>query len=98
MQYKVFKAQWDHPCPQDWTLQVKNNIMEVGLPTSLEFVEFKSKNVVKDLVKYRVKSFEFLNLTFFQKIKTGKLEISQFEDARMPGAKNNDQKRGNYTL
>ena len=79
MQYKFFKAQWDHPCPQDWTLQVKNDMMDVGLPTSLEFVESKSKNVFKDLVKSRVKSFEFANLMESRRSKTENLKYQTFK-------------------
>ena len=46
MEYKFFKVQWDHPCPDDWTLQVKQDMLDLGLPVSLQFVESKSeKNI-----------------------------------------------------
>ena len=74
MLYKFFKAQWDHPCPQDWTIQVKKDMKEIGLPTSLEFVESKSKHVFKDLVKSRIKALEFENLMKARKSKTENLK------------------------
>ena len=38
MEYKFFKCQWDHPSPQDWTEQVKNDLREVGVPVSFDFI------------------------------------------------------------
>ena len=70
MEYKFFKAQWDHPCPQDWTSQVKNDMIELGLPTSIEFVKSKSERIFKELVRKKVKSYEFSKLMEARKSKT----------------------------
>ena len=74
MLFKFFKAQWDHPCPQDWTIQVKRDMKEIGFPTSLEFVKSKSKDVFKDLVKSKIKALEFANLMEARMSKTENLK------------------------
>ena len=70
MEYKFFKAQWDHPCPQDWTIQVKKDMIELGFPVSIEFVKSKSENMFKELVRKKVKSYEFSKLMESRKSKT----------------------------
>ena len=55
MEYKFFKCQWDHPSPQDWTEQVKNDLSEVGIPVSLDFITSKSEYVFKEIVKTKIK-------------------------------------------
>ena len=60
MEYKFFKAQWDYPCHQDWTLQVKQDLADLGLPISLQFLTSKSEKNFKELVKVKVKElFKF---------------------------------------
>ena len=79
MLYKFFKSQWEHPCPQDWTLQVKKDMLEIGLPVSLEFVASKSKEVFKELVKSKVKIFEFSQLMAARKSKTKTLNYQSLK-------------------
>ena len=62
MEYKFFKAQWDYPCPKDWTLQVKQDLADLGLPISLQFLTSKSEKNFKELVKVKVKELEFKEL------------------------------------
>jgi hypothetical protein len=56
---KFFHAQWDNPAKADWTIEVKDNLLELGLPTSLEAIKAMSKNAFKNLVKKKAKEFEF---------------------------------------
>ena len=79
MEYKFFKCQWDHPSTQDWTEQVKTDLMDLGLPVSLDFVTSKSENAWKDLVKSKVKTFEFSSLMEARKSKTINLNYSRLK-------------------
>ena len=79
MEYKFFKCQWDHPSPQDWTEQVKNDLTEVGIPASLDFITSKSENVFKEIVKTKVKLLEFSQLMGGRKSKTINLNYSQLK-------------------
>ena len=76
MEYKFFKCQWDHPSPQDWTEQVKNDLTEVGIPASLDFITSKSENVFKEIAKKKVKLLEFSQLMGGRKSKTINLNYS----------------------
>ena len=62
MEYNFFKAQWDYPCPKDWTLKVKQDLADLGLPISLKFITSKSEKNFKELVKVKVKELEFKEL------------------------------------
>ena len=79
MEYKFFKCQWDHPTTNDWTEQVKMDLQEVGIPASLEFLTSKSKNVFKDLVKHKIKIFEFSKLMEQRGSKTKELIYTQLK-------------------
>ena len=70
MEYKFFKAQWDNPCPQDWTIQVQEDLVDLGIPTSLQFISSKNEKTFKALVKERVKALEFKELMDARKSKT----------------------------
>ena len=70
MEYKFFKAQWDNPCPQDWTIQVQEDLVDLGIPTSLQFISSKTEKTFKELVKERVKALEFKELMEARKSKT----------------------------
>jgi hypothetical protein len=56
---KFFKAQWDSPIKSDWTIEVKNNLTELGLPTNMDVIKRMSKNSFSNLVKKHAKEFEF---------------------------------------
>ena len=79
MEYKFFKCQWDHPSTQDWTEQVRTDLMDLGLPVSLDFVTSQSENTWKELVKTKVKSYEFSKLMESRKSKTINLNYSQLK-------------------
>ena len=50
MLYKVFKAQWDYPVKDDWTIEVKKNLEELNITLALEEIKRKSANNFKRLV------------------------------------------------
>ena len=79
MEYKFFKVQWDHPCPDDWTLQVKQDMLDLGLPVSLQFVESKSEKTFKELVKSKIKIYEFSKLMEARKSKTKNIYYSNLQ-------------------
>ena len=56
---KFFYAQWENPVKADWTVEVKKNLIEFGLPTDLEQIKAFSENKFKNLVKKHAKSYEF---------------------------------------
>ena len=59
MLYKVFISQWKYPLKGDWTLEVQNDLVELGLDLDLEQIKNKSKNSFKRLVKVKVKEYTF---------------------------------------
>ena len=56
---RFFHAQWGNPVKSDWATEVKENLIELGLPTSLPVIKAMSKNAFKNLVKKHAKKFEF---------------------------------------
>ena len=62
MLYKFFIWQWEHPSRNDWTEQVRADMVKVGMPATLEFLTSKSKNAFKGLVKNKIKAYEFSSL------------------------------------
>ena len=79
MEYKFFKVQWDHPSPKDWTVQVRSDLRDIGLPDTLEFLTSKSEKVFKEIVKRKIKTFEFLNLMDERKSKTINIRYSDLK-------------------
>ena len=56
---KFFFAQWENPSNLDWTLEVKNNLIEFGMKTNLDEIRKMSADRFKNLVKKHAKNFEF---------------------------------------
>ena len=69
---KFFFAQWENSGTKDWTLEVRKNLIELGLPTDLDLIKKMSKNALKKLVKKHAKNYEFMRLL---KIKENKLSL-----------------------
>ena len=42
MIHKLFKAQWDYPIRNDWTNQVREDLLEFGISENLEVIKSKS--------------------------------------------------------
>ena len=57
MLYKFFKVQWDFPVKGDWTLDCKQDLVDLNFPDSLEFFEQQSKDSFNKKVKQKCKEF-----------------------------------------
>ena len=66
---KFFFAQWNSPVKSDWTTEVMDNLIEMGLPTSLEIIQKMSKYSFKKLVKKHATRFELDTLLEIKEIK-----------------------------
>ena len=94
MLYRVFKAQWDNPVKDDWTLEVKRNLEELNIHLSLEEIQKKSTNSFKNLIKTRAKEFALdylLNLSErhekMENLHYTDLEIQNYlHDPKIPAA------------
>jgi hypothetical protein len=52
-----FEAQFKYPTKDDWTLQVKDDLEDFGMPVSLEFIRSKSIHSFRRLVKIKTKEY-----------------------------------------
>ena len=57
MLYTFFITQWQNPTRGDWTNQVKEDLEDLGIPCSFTFIQSKSKEAFKKLVKTKTKEF-----------------------------------------
>ena len=57
MLYTFFITQWLNPTKGDWVLQVKEDLIDLKIPCSFDFIKSKSKQAFKNLVKSKVKSY-----------------------------------------
>ena len=60
---KFFIAQLENPVQGDWTNQVKKDINEVALDTSMEEIKMMSKETFKEIVKASISKAAFIYLT-----------------------------------
>ena len=66
---QFFYAQWVNPVKSDWATEVRENLVELGLPTSLSVIKAMSKNAFKNLVKKHAKNFEFQRFLDIKSVK-----------------------------
>ena len=59
---KVFHAQWQCPIKNDWTLQVKEDLLELGLEIDLNWIKSFKKYKFKELIKTSVREAAFRSL------------------------------------
>ena len=59
MLYKFFETQWKHSVAGDWTVQVRLDLAEFGIPEELEVIRSQSKYTFKKLVKIKAKESAF---------------------------------------
>ena len=57
MLYKFFITQWNNPTNGDWSLQVKEDLEDLEINCSFDFIKSKSTDTFKNLVKKKVKSY-----------------------------------------
>ena len=62
MLFKFFHTQWQTEVKGDWTIEVKKNLKEFGIPQNLEFLRSKSKESFHNLVKKQAREYEFNRL------------------------------------
>ena len=57
MLYTFFITQWLNPTKGDWTIQVKEDLMDLDIPCSFDFIKKKSSQAFKTYVKNKVKTY-----------------------------------------
>ena len=62
MLYTFFVTQWNNPTRGDWTLEVKQDLEDFGIPCSFELIQSKSKLSFKNMVKVRAEEYAFKSL------------------------------------
>ena len=62
MLYTFFVTQWNNPTRGDWTLEVKQDLEDFGIPCSFALIQSKSKLSFKNLVKVRAEEYAFNSL------------------------------------
>ena len=82
MLFKVFIAQWERPVKNDWTEQVKDNLISLGFETDLEWVRKFKKDKFKKMVKSRIQEVAFQDL-LASKEKHSKLKNLQYTGLKM---------------
>lgn len=63
MLYGFFITQWHNPTQGDWTEQVKVDLEDLNIPCSFEYIEKKSKDAFKRIVKIKAKEHALKRLT-----------------------------------
>ena len=66
MLYTFFITQWLNPTKGDWVLQVKEDLMDLEIPCSFDYMRGKSKQAFKTIVKNKVKSYALKSLKMKQ--------------------------------
>ena len=67
----IIPAQWQNEAKNDWTMEVKKNLIEFGIPQDSEFLKSKSSYTFQNLVKKKGREFKFKRLL---KVKITKLK------------------------
>ena len=82
MLYNFFETQFKYPNKDDWTLQVKQDLDDFGIPGTLEFLRSKSINSFKRIVKIKTKEYA-LNYLLELKSKHTKLDNLVYTELRL---------------
>ena len=62
MLYSFFTTHRHNPCKGDWTEQIKEDLAELKIPSSFNFIQSKSKESFKRYVKIKAKELALKNL------------------------------------
>ena len=80
MIHNFFKAQWDYPIKNDWTIQVREDLAEFGISDNLDVIKSKSIVSFKKLVKVKASEFEYNKL---QKIKSSHSKMDNLKYSKL---------------
>ena len=69
-----FIPSWYSPSKGDWTEQVKEDLVDFNISSSFDFIESKSAEAFKNLVKIRAKEYA-LEVLQHKKLKHRKMEM-----------------------
>ena len=90
MVYSFFITQWYSPSKGDWTEQVKEDLMDFNISSSFDFIESKSAEAFKNLVKIRAKKYA-LEVLQNKKLKHRKMDNVAYRDLEMQDYFTSDQ-------
>ena len=79
MVYSFFITQWYNPTRGDWTEQVKKDLVDFDLPIDFDFIQSKSKEAFKKMVKSKAKEYA-LNKLLNNKSKHSKMNELWYTD------------------
>ena len=82
MLFSFFITQWHNPCRGDWTEQVKEDLSDFGIPCSFDYIERKSKETFKQIVKIKAKEYA-LRLLRRKQDTHSKMENLYYSDIQM---------------
>ena len=82
MLYNVFITQWNNPCKGDWTEQVKTDLEDLNIPCSFNYIESKSKESFRRLVKTKTEEMTLTHLKTLQ-LKHSKLSNLHYHDLNL---------------
>ena len=84
MLYKFFATQWKYPNKNDWTETVRQDLKDLSISENLNFIEKKSQQSFKTLVKSKAIEYEmkYLNKKKEPMSKMEDLDYNKFEMAK----------------
>ena len=82
MLYNFFITQWLNPIRGDWTLQVQEDLEDLNIPCSFEYIKNKSTESFKRLVKKKVQQYALKELKNKQK-KHSKMANVSYDSIKM---------------
>ena len=82
MLYKFFEAQYKYPGKDDWTLQVVQDLEDLGIPQDFTFMKSKSKLAFTSLLKVKTKEYT-LGQLLVMKSKHSKMDNLTYTELKM---------------
>ena len=74
--------QWNYPCKEDWTEELKNNLEELNINLTLDEIKMKSENSFKKLVKIKTREYA-LEYLLKIKMKHTKMDGLHYNELKM---------------
>ena len=59
---KFFMTQWNYPVKDDWTHDVKQDLIDFNIKIDLDYIRKMSKQTFKKMVKVRARKYEIIDL------------------------------------